>query len=103
MIDGGKKMNLKDVIEVLTQYEVRRTQLNHNPQNNMRTYGLCCPDTRIILLEQQQDHMELRDSIIHEFLHASAYIKGTVGTNCREHEKMVRKESKYLMEKLYGR
>ena len=97
-------MNLKDLVEVCTQYEVKRVPLNIGRTDNLRLYGLCCPDTRQILLEKNQDHMELRDSFIHESLHALHYIKGDLfGVSCREQEKLVRYETKKLMRELYGK
>jgi hypothetical protein len=95
---------LKELVDVCTTYEIRKAGLNHGRVDNMRLYGLCCPDSKVILLEHQQDHTELRDSFLHEALHAHGYITGKYyGMKARDIERITRKETKYLMEMLYGK
>ena len=97
-------LSVKNLVEICTQYEIKKIPLNMSNTGQGAVYGLCCPTSKTIYLEPQQDVMEMRDSFIHECFHAYHFMKGDLyGLTTAQSEKVVLDETKALMRRLYGR
>lgn len=101
-----KPLTLKDVIETLTTYNYELTRFPHNYLADIdldipRIEGLAIDDKKIILVNYEQSVENIRDTIIHEFLHTKHFRQGDL--RGKEIEKIVEKETDLTYAKLYGR
>jgi len=93
-------MELKDVIEVLTHYDIKQIQFPSNlllPVEKDNVFGICHHNGRCIYINNEQDLMATRESVIHELIHAHLRIIGK-----KEVESQVVKETARIIKKLYG-
>ena len=101
-------LTLKEVIEILIEYNV---ELKEFPLNNWREVnnkpkirGLIIDDLRRIVIDKNQSKDLLRESILHELVHAKYFKSGGLSTlSQKQIENTVQKESEEVYKKLYKR
>lgn len=97
-------LTLKDVIETLITYDIEHCRF---PINYMHEYfgerkgfmGLAMDDKKLILINKELGMEEMRETLIHEFLHTHHYRKGDL--TGRLIETIVEKEINLTYKKLY--
>ncbi len=100
-------LTLKDVIEVLIAYNIEHCRFPHNymieyfgEEAVPEIHGLALDDEKLILIDKEQGFEALRETIIHELLHAKHYKKGDL--RGKDIEVVVEKETSLTYKELYG-
>jgi len=97
-------LDLKEVIETLSTYNVEHTRFPHNYLAEVGydvpiIRGLALGDRRLILLDKEQNCEEMRETVIHELIHTVHYRRGDLRSRV---EKIVQKETREIYKHLYG-
>ena len=101
------RLTLKDVIETLAIYDIEHCRFPHNyladaGMDIPNIAGLCINDKKLILIDKEQGDEELKETIIHELIHAKHYKKGDLKNNRNYIERHVQAETVMTYLKLYG-
>lgn len=99
-------LKLKDVIEVISEYDIKHTLFPHNYyaeicQSVPVIRGVALGDKRLILLDSEQSIEEMRETVIHELLHCHHYNLGDL-RGYQNIERVVQRETRETYKKLYG-
>jgi Zn-dependent peptidase ImmA (M78 family) len=101
------KITLKDVIDILLQYEVRQVECIGNRmtlygQNDNFFLGICDNYNREILIEKNLSPDTKRLTLLHELHHGYHNLKGDLyGYNNKVMESIVDRDSKLQTKELY--
>ena len=71
-------------------------------QDIPRFAGLTMDDKNLILLDKEQGIEEMKETIIHEFIHTKHFRKGDIGKGRNTIEKYVQAETVMTYLELYG-
>ena len=101
-----EELTLKDVIETLVTYNYELCRFPHNYMAERgfdvpEVKGLAIDDKKLILIDREQSIEDMRETIIHEFLHTKHYRQGDL--KIKEIERIIEKETKLTYEKLYDK
>lgn len=97
-------LNLKEVIETLSTYNIEHCKFPHNYMVDFGydipfIRGLAMDDKKLILINNEQSIEDIRESIIHELIHTVYFRKGNLRKNI---ERTVQGETKKIYKKIYG-
>lgn len=101
-----KKLTLKDVIDVLSDYDVKHCIFPHNYLAEIDDTipvirGIALGEKRLILLDSEQNSEEMRETVIHEILHCKHYKLGDL-SGFNKIENHIEKETNLTYKLLYG-
>jgi hypothetical protein len=90
---------VKEALAVLEYYDVAHVpHIPYDGKDERVIAGVCDPQRRLILLNDEVCNMEMRRTIIHELIHARDFI-----VDGRSTEKSTGKRTAYLFEPIYGK
>ena len=100
-----KTLNLKDVIETLTLYDLEHCRFPHNYMIDMdipMVGGMALDDRKLILIDKELPTESMKEVVIHELIHTKHYRDGDLPRNINTIEKIVQRETELTYKKLYG-
>ena len=101
-----KTLNLKDVIETLTYYNLEHSRFPHNYMiDNLDVPiigGMALDDRKLILIDKELPLESGREIVIHELIHTKHYRNGDLPRNINTIERIVQRETEMTYKKLYG-
>ncbi|MFC1625319.1 hypothetical protein ACFL1O_00335 [Patescibacteria group bacterium] len=110
----GKKLihrvlTLKDVIEALAIYDVEHCRFPHNYFAETDAFGkipelhgMVIDDQKLILIDDEQGTEIIKQTVVHELLHARHFMVGDLPHNNKIIEKVVNTETDITYLKLFG-
>jgi len=104
-----RALTLKEAIEALAIYNIEHCRFPHNYFAETgdfgdipELHGLVLDDRRLILIDKEQGIEEIKESVIHELIHAKHFMKGDLPSNIKTIERRVIAETTLTYSKLFG-